>query len=149
MSSPPRVFLTEKRWALYGIAVSCSVIVAKLLHTYGNTLWHQVIETKLTQVDQLADDGQLMFKHVYRNSVKYSSYWLPVVCGLLTTYLTWVTVYLDSDVPGVHPPSPLSPQKFKKASGHAFHLSYIFALLIGGMVTYYMYASGMHIEFST
>lgn len=52
--------------------------------------------------------------------VKISSIWLstnygyvlwPICCGIAVSIFTWAMVYFDSDVPGISPPSPLSPRK--------------------------------------
>lgn len=72
-----------------------------------------LIERKYVTYEEITEDGRLMFKYTLETAVKYSSFWLPIVCGVLTTYFTWIMVYLDSNVPGEQPPSPFSPTKYK------------------------------------
>ena len=79
----------------------------------GENIHAIFIDKKLTSYEVIAENGDVMLRYVWEESVKYSRYWLPVLCGLLTTYFTWLIVYLDSNVPGVQPPSPLSPSKYK------------------------------------
>lgn len=73
----------------------------------------KVFVDKLITYETLTEDGEVMFRHGWKTAVKYSRFWLPVLCGCLTTAFTWIMVYLDSDIPGVQPPSPLSPSKYK------------------------------------
>uniref|UniRef100_A0A336MBG9 CSON014362 protein n=1 Tax=Culicoides sonorensis TaxID=179676 RepID=A0A336MBG9_CULSO len=61
-----------------------------------------------------------------------------LTCGLigaLVTVFSWTIVYLDSDIPGINPPTPLSPRKNR--TGYQLHvknqysLSYIMTILNG------------------
>lgn len=79
----------------------------------GETIQKAVLEPHLVTIDLLTENGQEMFTHSWKTAVRYSKFWLPLLCGFLTTYFTWIMVYLDSNVPGIQPPSPLSPQKYK------------------------------------
>lgn len=72
-----------------------------------------LVERQLFTFEVVNEDGNVMYHHVWKNVVKFSNIWLPTLCGILTTYFTWLMVYLDSDVPGVQPPSPFSPNKYK------------------------------------
>lgn len=76
-------------------------------------LYNLIYEHKLVSYETLTEDGETMFRYAWTNTVKYSRFWFPLVCGFLTTYFTWLMVYLDSNIPGVQPPSPFSPTKYK------------------------------------
>uniref|UniRef100_A0A1B6HM43 Uncharacterized protein n=1 Tax=Homalodisca liturata TaxID=320908 RepID=A0A1B6HM43_9HEMI len=39
----------------------------------------------------------------------------PIVTGALLSFLTWHIMYLDSAVPGINPPTPLSPVKYRES----------------------------------
>lgn len=52
-----------------------------------------------------------------------------IACGLigaLVTVFSWMIVYLDSDIPGVNPPTPLSPRKNR--TGYQLHASNQYSL---------------------
>ncbi|KAG8125053.1 hypothetical protein E2320_020337 [Naja naja] len=40
-------------------------------------------------------------------------------------------IYFDSFEPGMFPPTPLSPARFKRLTGHSFHMGYSMAILNG------------------
>ncbi|XP_044252613.1 ADP-ribosylation factor-like protein 6-interacting protein 6 [Tribolium madens] len=140
--------LSEWRLALVGLVLSLTVIVTKIYSAHHYDIKQFFVERRLFTFETVNDDGNVMYYHVWKNVVKFSKVWLPVVCGIFTTYFTWLMVYLDSDVPGVQPPSPLSPNKYKSRSGHSFHLNYVFALIMGISVAFYMYWRNINIEFS-
>ncbi|GJQ83910.1 hypothetical protein Trydic_g19848 [Trypoxylus dichotomus] len=131
--------LSESKLAMYGLILSLVIIATKLCYSNKDFIEELIFERQLISLEQVSKEGQVVFRNVWVDSVKYSKYWLPVLCGTVITYFTWLMVYLDSDVPGVQPPSPLSPTKYKLQSGHSFHLNYVFALLVGVLVSVYMF----------
>ncbi|KAJ8942039.1 hypothetical protein NQ318_002793 [Aromia moschata] len=116
-----RPVLSERAVALWALVVSLLIIAAKVFTGYRETIGAAVLEQ--------------------------NNFWLPAVCGVLSSYFTWIMVYLDSNVPGISPPSPLSPQKYKDRSGHTFHLNYVFAILVGIFVFFYMYFKGVSVQY--
>ncbi|EFA08599.2 ADP-ribosylation factor-like protein 6-interacting protein 6 [Tribolium castaneum] len=140
--------LSEWKLSLVGLVLSLGVILAKIYFAHHDEVKKFFVERRLFTFETVNEDGNVMYHHVWRNVVKFSGVWLPAVCGVLTTYFTWLMVYLDSDVPGVQPPSPLSPNKYKARSGHSLHLNYVFALIMGISVAFYMYWRNINIEFS-
>lgn len=79
----------------------------------GETLEKAIFEQQLISYKVLTEDGTEMLLYSWKTAVRYSNIWLPILCGIMSSYFTWIMVYLDSNVPGVHPPSPLSPKKYK------------------------------------
>ncbi|XP_054288768.1 ADP-ribosylation factor-like protein 6-interacting protein 6 [Macrosteles quadrilineatus] len=63
--------------------------------------------------------------------------WLSshLVVSTLVSFVTWHLMYFDSAVPGINPPTPLSPSKYRMVSGANFHLNFIFAIAIGPVVS--------------
>lgn len=79
----------------------------------GQTIEKAILEQKLISYEVFTEDGTKMLLYSWKTAVKYSNVWLPILCGILSSYFTWIMVYLDSNIPGVQPPSPLSPKKYK------------------------------------
>lgn len=93
-------------------------------------------------------DGDVLLTYARKTSIRYSQYWLPLLCGLLITYFTWLIIYLDSKDPGRVPPSPFSPSKDKYPFYvPVFHLNYAFGLIVGTLVTSYCYFRGLSLEY--
>ncbi|XP_039956943.1 ADP-ribosylation factor-like protein 6-interacting protein 6 isoform X2 [Bactrocera neohumeralis] len=65
----------------------------------------------------------------------------PMICGICLAFFSYMLVYLDSDVPGLNPPSPFSPvkQTYFRERRSALHLGYIIALASGLIVTIFLY----------
>lgn len=138
--------LSDHRIAIIGLVISLSIIIGKLLSTWKDDIYNIVFERQLITYEVVTEKGEVMMKHAWTITIRYSNLWLPVLCGALATYFTWCVVYLDSSEPGVQPPSPFSPTKYKKQSGHTFHLNYVFAVLIGLFIASYMMWRGISLE---
>ncbi|CAH1178900.1 unnamed protein product [Phaedon cochleariae] len=137
----------DRKIAIYGLFLSILVIAVKTFTKYRSSIEKLILEQQLVTYQVFSEDGNEMLKYSWKTVAKYSNIWFPVICGILSSYFTWIMVYLDSNVPGVQPPSPLSPKKIKDQSGHTFHLNYVFALLIGILVFFYMFLKGSSIQY--
>ncbi|XP_070587633.1 ADP-ribosylation factor-like protein 6-interacting protein 6 isoform X2 [Erythrolamprus reginae] len=56
---------------------------------------------------------------------------LAMMTGLSCCSFSWTVIYFDSFEPGMFPPTPLSPARFKRLTGHSFHMGYSMAILNG------------------
>lgn len=56
---------------------------------------------------------------------------LALTTGLSCCSFSWTVTYFDSFEPGMFPPTPLSPERFKRMTGHSFHMGYSMAILNG------------------
>ncbi|XP_060633065.2 ADP-ribosylation factor-like protein 6-interacting protein 6 [Anolis sagrei] len=56
---------------------------------------------------------------------------LSLMAGLSCCSFSWTVTYFDSFEPGMFPPTPLSPARFKRMTGHSFHMGYSMAILNG------------------
>nr|XP_028601875.1 ADP-ribosylation factor-like protein 6-interacting protein 6 [Podarcis muralis] len=56
---------------------------------------------------------------------------LSLMSGLSCCSFSWTVTYFDSFEPGMFPPTPLSPARFKRMTGHSFHMGYSMAILNG------------------
>lgn len=56
---------------------------------------------------------------------------ISLTAGLSCCSFSWTVTYFDSFEPGMFPPTPLSPARFKKLTGHSFHMGYSMAILNG------------------
>ncbi|CAD7088926.1 unnamed protein product [Hermetia illucens] len=82
--------------------------------------------------------GSLNNAWEYVSNSENQSRFLPILCGIAITIFTWVIVYLDSNIPGIHPPSPFSPKskyRYRAQKTSSMHLGYITALASGIVVS--------------
>ncbi|CAH1789225.1 unnamed protein product, partial [Owenia fusiformis] len=95
---------------------------------------------EMVQVENLTGDFTLFFINGAKLSV-YDLLWHVLqsfLAGLGICYIGVTVTYFDSLKPGICPPSPLSPRKYRALSGHTFHSSYIMAILNGAMTFFYL-----------
>jgi len=151
------------KFALIGLLVSISVISVKLYNQHDVTNFSQKLDEQKEYLQKFLENFPQYIQDFKENSPEYiekyseyynatkenviksSSIWLPIFCGVIMTYLTGMVVYLDSAVPGVYPPSPLSPSKNKKIgkSKLEVHSNYFIAGLIGVLTSSYLFYRGV------
>jgi hypothetical protein len=69
---------------------------------------------RLLSDDSRTKISELISSNVMRDFLDHFNWFLlPVLAGLGMTALTWCMVYIDSCVPGIKPPTPLSPNKIR------------------------------------
>jgi Haemopoietic lineage transmembrane helix len=68
--------------------------------------WRELIKT-----EWISESGQKLMSYRWETGVWGEKLIVPLLCGLSITIFTWLIVYLDSDVPGINPPTPFSPSK--------------------------------------
>ncbi|XP_008574442.1 PREDICTED: ADP-ribosylation factor-like protein 6-interacting protein 6 isoform X3 [Galeopterus variegatus] len=56
---------------------------------------------------------------------------VSLIAGFSCCSFSWTVTYFDSFEPGMFPPTPLSSARFKKLTGHSFHMGYSMAILNG------------------
>ncbi|XP_069791629.1 ADP-ribosylation factor-like protein 6-interacting protein 6 isoform X2 [Narcine bancroftii] len=61
----------------------------------------------------------------------WSALILAFTAGFSCCSFSWTLTYFDSFEPGMFPPTPLSPVRFRKLTGHSFHMGYNMAILNG------------------
>ncbi|KAJ8350232.1 hypothetical protein SKAU_G00253620 [Synaphobranchus kaupii] len=69
------------------------------------------------------------------SEIKLLGFWsllvLSTVAGISCCSFSWTLTYFDSFEPGMFPPTPLSPARQRKMTGHSFHMGYSMAILNG------------------
>lgn len=80
------------------------------------------LHTENSKNEDVVDTGLLGF---------WSLLIISLTAGLSCCSFSWTVTYFDSFEPGMFPPTPLSPARFKKLTGHSFHMGYSMAILNG------------------
>ncbi|XP_063789601.1 ADP-ribosylation factor-like protein 6-interacting protein 6 isoform X2 [Pseudophryne corroboree] len=112
-----------KRWAARLFSMLCCLVIVSILAVLFVVLYIVVQDMQSGKVNE---DG-----------VKTSllGFWallvLSLLAGLSCCSFSWTVTYFDSFEPGMFPPTPLSPARFRRMTGHSFHIGYTMAILNG------------------
>lgn len=90
-------------------------------------------------VASLKETAEAQVVSVYSSVSSFKVNFMNIfACGLigaLVTAFSWMIIYLDSDIPGVNPPTPLSPSKnrtgYQMHVKHQYSLSYLMTIING------------------
>ncbi|XP_027276231.1 ADP-ribosylation factor-like protein 6-interacting protein 6 isoform X3 [Cricetulus griseus] len=113
-----------RRWSVQVLSILCSLLFAGLLAFLLAIAYLIVKELHAENLknEEDADTGLLGF---------WSLLTLSLTAGFSCCSFSWTVTYFDSFEPGMFPPTPLSPARFKKLTGHSFHMGYSMAILNG------------------
>ncbi|XP_056315644.1 ADP-ribosylation factor-like protein 6-interacting protein 6 [Danio aesculapii] len=105
-------------------SVLCSIIFVSFIAVLIAFLYIILKDLKTERIT--TEDG---------SEVRLLGFWsilvLSSVAGVLCCSFSWTLTYFDSFEPGMFPPTPLSSSRYKKMTGHSFHMGYSMAILNG------------------
>ncbi|XP_004474349.1 ADP-ribosylation factor-like protein 6-interacting protein 6 [Dasypus novemcinctus] len=113
-----------RRWPVQVLSMLCSLLFAALLACLLAVTYLIVKELhgeNLKNEDGV-DTGLLGF---------WTLLIISLTAGFSCCSFSWTVTYFDSFEPGMFPPTPLSPARFKRLTGHSFHMGYSMAILNG------------------
>jgi len=89
-----------------------------------------------------ADAYERNWEKLQSTEVDFRSILVYAVLGGLLTLFSWTMVYLDSDVPGVNPPTPFSPRQnrtgYQQHVKNSYSLAYLMTVVNGVAVFVYL-----------
>ncbi|XP_045686327.1 ADP-ribosylation factor-like protein 6-interacting protein 6 [Phyllostomus hastatus] len=113
-----------RRWPVQVLSILCSLLFAVLLAfllAIAYLIVKELHAENLKNKDDV-DTGLLGF---------WTLLIISLTAGFSCCSFSWTVTYFDSFEPGMFPPTPLSPARFKKLTGHSFHMGYSMAILNG------------------
>ncbi|XP_051022333.1 ADP-ribosylation factor-like protein 6-interacting protein 6 [Acomys russatus] len=113
-----------RRWPIQVLSILCSLLFAALLAfllAIAYLIVKELHAEHLKNEDDI-DTGMLGF---------WSLLIISLTAGFSCCSFSWTVTYFDSFEPGMFPPTPLSPARFRKLTGHSFHMGYSMAILNG------------------
>ncbi|XP_055973655.1 ADP-ribosylation factor-like protein 6-interacting protein 6 [Sorex fumeus] len=113
-----------RRWPVRLLSILCALLFAALLAFLLAVTY--LIVKELHAENSKNEDG------VHTGLL---GFWtlltISLTAGFCCCSFSWTVTYFDSFEPGMFPPTPLSPAKFRKLTGHSFHMGYSMAILNG------------------
>ncbi|XP_074159547.1 ADP-ribosylation factor-like protein 6-interacting protein 6 isoform X2 [Sminthopsis crassicaudata] len=111
-------------WPIQILSVICSLVFAALLAFLLAIVYLIVKElhAENLKTEDGVETGLLGF---------WTLFIISLTAGFSCCSFSWTVTYFDSFEPGMFPPTPLSPAKFKRLTGHSFHMGYSMAILNG------------------
>ncbi|KAM4698130.1 ADP-ribosylation factor-like protein 6-interacting protein 6 [Rhinophrynus dorsalis] len=114
----------NKRWPARVFSMLCCLVIVCILAFLLAILYLVVHEMQSGR--ETDEDGV---------KISLLGFWsllaLSLLAGLSCCSFSWTVTYFDSFEPGMFPPTPLSPARFRKMTGHSFHIGYTMAILNG------------------
>ncbi|KAI5220225.1 ADP-ribosylation factor-like protein 6-interacting protein 6 [Manis pentadactyla] len=114
----------SRRWPVQVLSIACSLLFAVLL---AFLLAVTYLVVKELHAENLKNEGD--------TDTGLLGFWtlliISITAGFSCCSFSWTVTYFDSFEPGMFPPTPLSPARFKKLTGHSFHMGYSMAILNG------------------
>ncbi|XP_006880838.1 PREDICTED: ADP-ribosylation factor-like protein 6-interacting protein 6 [Elephantulus edwardii] len=113
-----------RRWPVQVLSVFCSLLFAALL---AFLLAIAYLIVKELHAENLKNEDGV--------NTGILGFWTLLIISLTAEFsccsFSWTVTYFDSFEPGMFPPTPLSPARFKRLTGHSFHMGYSMAILNG------------------
>nr|XP_006196230.2 ADP-ribosylation factor-like protein 6-interacting protein 6 isoform X1 [Vicugna pacos] len=113
-----------RRWPVQVLSILCSLLFAVLL---AILLAITYLIVKELHAENLKNEDDV--------HTGLLGFWTLLIISLTAGFsccsFSWTVTYFDSFEPGMFPPTPLSPARFKKMTGHSFHMGYSMAILNG------------------
>lgn len=111
-------------WPARVASMLCSIVVVSFIAVLISFLYIILKDLRAERIT--TEDG---------SEVRLLGFWsilvLSSVAGVLCCSFSWTLTYFDSFEPGMFPPTPLSSARFKRMTGHSFHMGYSMAILNG------------------
>ncbi|KAM4626085.1 ADP-ribosylation factor-like protein 6-interacting protein 6 isoform 1-T2 [Discoglossus pictus] len=114
----------NKRWPARVFSMVCCLVIVCILAILLVLLY--LIMKDVRSEKEFQEDGVKMSVFGF-----WSLLVLSIIAGLSCCSFSWTVTYFDSFEPGMFPPTPLSPARFRKMTGHSFHMGYSMAILNG------------------
>ncbi|XP_048835782.1 ADP-ribosylation factor-like protein 6-interacting protein 6 isoform X2 [Brienomyrus brachyistius] len=115
---------TGSHWPARILSILCSILIFFVI-AFFLSLFYVILKDLRTE-KMTADDG---------SEIKLLGFWsllvLSAIAGVSCCSFSWTLTYFDSFEPGMFPPTPLSPARLRKMTGHSFHMGYSMAILNG------------------
>ncbi|KAK1165740.1 ADP-ribosylation factor-like protein 6-interacting protein 6 isoform X1 [Acipenser oxyrinchus oxyrinchus] len=117
---------TSKKWLARLFSMLCCIVILSVVAFLLAFVY--VFLKDLRSEKERNEDG---------TEINILGFWsllvLSLSAGLTCCSFSWTLTYFDSFEPGMFPPTPLSPARFRKLTGHSFHIGYSMAILNGIM----------------
>ncbi|XP_023695723.1 ADP-ribosylation factor-like protein 6-interacting protein 6 [Paramormyrops kingsleyae] len=115
---------TGRHWPARILSILCSILLFFVI-AFFLSLFYVILKDLRTE-KVTTEDG---------SEIKLLGFWsllvLSTIAGVSCCSFSWTLTYFDSFEPGMFPPTPLSPARLRKMTGHSFHMGYSMAILNG------------------
>ncbi|KAG7466952.1 hypothetical protein MATL_G00147890 [Megalops atlanticus] len=123
-TSHKKFWSDAKHWPARIFSMLCCVVILSVIAFLLALMYLILRELRSERVT--TEDG---------SEIKLLGFWsllvLSTIAGISCCSFSWSLTYFDSFEPGMFPPTPLSPVRLRRMTGHSFHMGYSMAILNG------------------